>query len=246
MTEPIVIDYSSRDQYSSWKALLELHEIHPYGWTLIGGQMVHLHCWERGAFSPRVTTDADAGLDLRGFPQIAATLTSALQELGFQLAGTTMSDIQHRWIRTDADESRAQLDVVVAHSTGHRARQRTTAAGGRPLESFGIQQALERSETVTVSLGGVLGQVNRPVLLGGLVGKAAALRNAGDNPARHLEDLLTLAALLTARDFQTAMNKRDREHLTYAIEQLNRQGLLAGASVQQTRGIRLVEVLLNR
>ena len=37
MTEPIVIDYSSRDQYSSWKALLELHEIHPYGWTLIGG-----------------------------------------------------------------------------------------------------------------------------------------------------------------------------------------------------------------
>ncbi len=89
MTESIEIDYTSEGQRLSWAALLELYDLHPHGWTLIGGQMVHLHCWARGVASPRVTTDADAGVDVRGFPQIAWTLTSTLQEIGFHLTGTS-------------------------------------------------------------------------------------------------------------------------------------------------------------
>lgn len=38
-------------QTASWHALLDLYERHPEGWTLVGGQMVHLHCAERD-YSP--------------------------------------------------------------------------------------------------------------------------------------------------------------------------------------------------
>lgn len=31
-------------QTASWHALLDLYEAHPTGWTLVGGQMVHLWC----------------------------------------------------------------------------------------------------------------------------------------------------------------------------------------------------------
>ena len=34
-------------QTASWHALMDLYGRHPEGWTLVGGQMVHLHCAER-------------------------------------------------------------------------------------------------------------------------------------------------------------------------------------------------------
>lgn len=224
MAEPVEIDYTSEDQRLSWAALLELYALHPQGWTLIGGQLVHLHCWERAAASSRVTTDADAGLDVRSFPTIAWSLTSTLQAIGFRLAGTTPDGVQHRWVREDKPECVAQIDVVIPNAVGRRAGSRKTVTGGSLLESFGVQQALERSETVDVVLDNVPGRVNRPNLLGGLVGKAAALSNAGDNTGRHLDDLLILAGLLQVADLQTELSRRDRQHLRNALRQLTGQG----------------------
>ena len=40
----IVMPSMSPAQEASWQALLDLYEAFPNGWTLIGGQMVHLHC----------------------------------------------------------------------------------------------------------------------------------------------------------------------------------------------------------
>jgi len=50
------------EQTASWLGLLDLHERLAGGWTLIGGQLVHLHCAERGQFPVRPTNDADARL----------------------------------------------------------------------------------------------------------------------------------------------------------------------------------------
>lgn len=37
----------SAGQEQAWHALMDLHELVPTDWSLVGGQMVHLHCAER-------------------------------------------------------------------------------------------------------------------------------------------------------------------------------------------------------
>lgn len=76
-------------------------------------------------------------------------------------------------------------------------------------------QALRRTETVAVTVAGREGWVRRPNLVGALVGKAAALTNAGDpGRGRHRRDFVILAGLLTARDFRgEAVTKKDRRRV---------------------------------
>lgn len=114
------------------------------------------------------------------------------------------------------------------------------------LESFGIQQALRRTSAVAVSLDGVAGSVNRPNLLGGLVSKAAALRNVGDSAERHLEDFLILCALLTASDLQAGLTQRDRQHISNALGKLERTGRIPSATKPQQRGVSLMRAALSR
>lgn len=66
-----------------------------------------------------------------------------------------------------------------------------------------------------MTVAGREGSVRRPDLVGALVGKAAALSNAGDpGPGRHRRDFAILAALLTARDFRNEeLTKKDRQRL---------------------------------
>ena len=68
---------------------------------------------------------------------------------------------------------------------------------------------------VAVSVAGREGSVRRPHLVGALVGKAAALSNAGDpGLGRHRRDFVVLAGLLTARDFRhEELTKKDRRRL---------------------------------
>lgn len=55
----IVLPPMPPEQTASWMGLLDLHERLAKGWTLIGGQLVHLYCAERGQFPVRPTNDAD-------------------------------------------------------------------------------------------------------------------------------------------------------------------------------------------
>ena len=66
-----------------------------------------------------------------------------------------------------------------------------------------------------MSVAGREGSVRRPNLVGALVGKAAALSNAGDpGLGRHRRDFIILAGLLTARDFRNQeLTKKDRQRL---------------------------------
>lgn len=157
----IVLPDMPPEQTASWLGLLDLSERLADGWTLIGGQLVHLHCAERGAFPMRPTNDADTLIDIRADPMMLTTFTRTLTDLGF------------------------------------------------------ASQALQRSETVAVTVAGREDSVRRPNLVGALVGKAAALSNVGDpGGGRHRRDFVILAGLLTARDFRNEeLTKKDRQRL---------------------------------
>ena len=70
-------------QEQSWLGLLEVSALMPTGWCLVGGQMVHLHCYERGSNPQRPTDDVDTALDVRGEPNALMKFTSALSQIGF-------------------------------------------------------------------------------------------------------------------------------------------------------------------
>lgn len=206
----IVLPSMPPEQTASWVGLLELHEQLAHGWTLIGGQLVHLHCAERGQFPVRPTNDADTVIDVRADPAMLITFTGVLTDLGFTSAGISAEGLQHRWVRGDAS-----IDVLLPEGIGERARLRHGVTGSPTLPTTGGTQALQRSETVAVTVAGREGSVRRPNLVGALVGKAAALSNASDpGLGRHRRDFVILAGMITARDFRDIeLTKKDRQRL---------------------------------
>lgn len=206
----IVLPVMPEEQTASWLGVLDLYDVLPEGWTLIGGQLVHLHCAERGRFSERPTNDADAVVDVRADPTILNTFTQALEDLGFASAGVSVEGRQHRWRR-----GKASIDVLLPEGIGERAVKRKGATGSPTLSTQGGTQALQRSEVVSVTVDDREGSVRRPNLVGALVVKAAAHTNVGDqDPRRHRRDFVALAALVTARDFaDERLSKKDRQRL---------------------------------
>jgi hypothetical protein len=198
------------EQTASWHGLLDLHERLDSGWTLIGGQLVHLHCAERGQFPVRPTNDADTVVDVRADPKMLYMFTEALVELGFTSVGVSAEGLEHRWKRDNAT-----IDVLLPEGVGERARRRSGVTGSPSLSSEGGSQALRRSETMAVTVDGREGFVLRPTLVGALIAKAAAHRNVGDRGRRrHRQDFLLLARLITASDFRSEeLTKSDRRRL---------------------------------
>lgn len=199
-----------KEQTASWLGLLDLYETLPDHWTLIGGQLVHLHCAERGAFMERPTNDADTVIDVRADPTFLRTFTRALVGIGFESAGVSAEGREHRWKRGDAS-----IDVLLPEGIGERARERKGATGSPTLSTEGGTQALHRSEVVAVTVASRRGFVRRPNLVGALVVKAAAHTNVGDwDSRRHRRDFLALASLVTAGDFAgETLSKTDRWRL---------------------------------
>ncbi len=210
MAERVQMPAMNEAQKQSWYALMDLYERVNSDWTLIGGQLVHLHCAERGVSPTRPTNDVDTVVDIRAAPKILATFTGALKDLGFtpEISG---DGIQHRWRRDDA-----QIDVLIPEGVGERAATRTGAGGAPTISSPGTTQALQRSEPVMILAEGRTGTVLRPNLIGALVSKAAARTEIASDRAstRHCTDFVVLANLVSARDFrETELNKRDRRRL---------------------------------
>jgi len=206
----IVLPAMPPEQTASWLGILDLYEQLNEGWTLIGGQLVHLHCAERGEFGVRPTNDADTVIDVRADPTILHTFTKTLEDLGFEAAGISAEGRQHRWTRGDAS-----IDVLLPEGIGEYASERRGVTGSPTLPTEGGTQALRRTEVVPVSVDGREGFVRRPNLVGALVVKAAAHTNPGDRDLRrHRRDFVILAGLITARDFAGEdVNKTDRRRL---------------------------------
>ncbi len=210
MAEPIELPVMNVAQRQSWHALMELYERVSTDWALIGGQLVHLHCAERGVSPTRPTNDADTVVDIRASQTMLATFTGALKGMGFS-PETTGDGIQHRWRRDEA-----QLDVLIPEGAGAKAAARHGAGGAPTIAAPGTTQALNRSEPVTILVEGRSGTVLRPNLVGALVGKAAARTEIAKDraSARHCTDFVVLANILSARDFRAEeLSKKDRARL---------------------------------
>ena len=213
--EPIVMPAMLAAQVASWHALMDLHDLVRDQWTLVGGQMVHLHCAERDT-DPERPTD-DAVVDVRAGGYMLERFTRALLDLGF-VPYTPGEGFQHRWIRNNGGVP-AQIDVLRPDGIGERAAARHGAGGAPTLATPGGTQALSRSRSVLVTAEGRSGWVRRPNLLGALVMKAAAHTAVGD-PARgrHRFDFAVLASLVAASDFRSEkMTRKDCRRLRAII-----------------------------
>ena len=224
-----------------WVAVFELHERMPKDWTLVGGQMVLLHCIERGTFPVRATNDLDAVLDVRANAHVLLDFTSHLQQVGFKPTGTSPQGHQHRWVRDDVS-----IDVMIPRHVGERAARRTGVTRATTLETPGAQQALNRSATVEMLVAGRNGQVNRPSLLGSLVAKAAAhtvLVDPGRD--RHLLDFVTLAALVTSTDGVQRATRRDRYYLEGMLGALTHRPDVVASVSGGAEGVQRVRQLVQ-
>lgn len=184
------------DQAASWHVLMDLHEALPGRWTIVGGQMVHLHCAERGASPPRSTDDVDTLLDVKAHPTILEDFTAGLVGASFEPV-TSGDGLQHRWRRGSA-----QIDVLISDKLGTR-KTYLTVAGAPTVGTPGAALVLNRSEDVTISVAGRVGTVRRPTLAGALVAKSTA-HTVGGGHERHRQDFAVLASLLRAADLRAA------------------------------------------
>ncbi len=201
-------------QAASWHGLMDVHDHLAHGWTLVGGQMVHLHCAERNHAPTRPTDDIDAVIDVRADPNMLRGFTEVLVALGFAADGISAEGVQHRWKRGEAT-----IDVLLPDGVGARASARSGVTGSPTISAPGGTQALERSASVAVSVNGRSGFVRRPDFVGALIMKAAAHTSVGDaGKRRHRLDFITLAALVAARDFRGSdLSRKDRRRLADMI-----------------------------
>ncbi len=210
---PVVFPPMSAAQTQAWWALIELGQRVDAGWTLVGGQLVHLHCRERGASPSRPTDDGDAALDVRAHPDMLRTFTEALVAIGFAPDARSGYGLQHRWIR-----DLAVIDVLIPRHLGERAASRAGAGGGPTIAAPGAQGALNRTERVTVIVAGATGEVPRPTLVGAIAAKAAALEIVNDPRwKRHVQDLVILSTLIRRSDDFTVYSMRDFQRVRNAI-----------------------------
>ena len=241
MTE-VVFPPMSNAQTQAWHALLELGRRFETGWTLVGGQLVHLHCRERGATPSRPTDDGDAALDIRARPQMLMEFTTALAEMGFEAEAPSGFGVQHRWISSDA-----VIDVLIPRFLGERAEGRAGAGGNPTLAAPGAQGALDRTERVEVVVGDQRGYVPRPTLVGAIAAKAAALEII-DDPywKRHVQDLTILSTLIRRTDDFSTYSTRDFQRVRNAIGRTVTDPSIIASIEDGVSGLDRLRLALNR
>ncbi|WP_375001124.1 hypothetical protein [Aeromicrobium sp. CTD01-1L150] len=222
----------------SWHALMDLHEALRGRWTVVGGQMVHLHCAERGTFPLRSTDDADALLDAKSHPSILKDFTAGLVDAGFEPL-TSGSGHQHRW-----QKDRAQIDVLISNKLGER-KTFLTVTGAPTVGTPGAVLVLNRSEDIAVELAGRVGTVRRPTLVGSLIAKAAA-HTVGEGRDRHRQDFAVLASMLNAGDLRGAdLARREKRYLAQMVEAIQADPVALHLAPDVRSGLaRLQQILL--
>ena len=88
---PILDDY----EYALWDTLLELSDLRPQEWILIGGQMVLVHATEAGVRPPRLSADLDVLVNARVVAGGVREFVRAIESRGFVLAGASPQGVAH-------------------------------------------------------------------------------------------------------------------------------------------------------
>lgn len=232
----------SNAQTQAWHALLELGRRFDSGWTLVGGQLVHLHCRERGANPSRPTDDGDAALDVRARPHMLMDFTSALLDMGFEAETPSAFGIQHRWTRGEA-----VIDVLIPRFLGERAELRRGADGNPTLAAPGAQGALDRTELVEIVVGDQRGTIPRPNLVGAIATKAAALEIIHDPYwKRHVQDLTILSTLIRRTDDFSHYSSRDFQRVRNAIGRTVNDPSIIALIEGATAGLDILRLALDR
>lgn len=179
---------------------------------LIGGLMVQLHAIERGVLDVRPTGD----IDILGQARPQGTLSSidaALRREGFEAILEDLDGYARRYVRDG-------LIIDLLAPDGIRPAP-DLGGGRRALGVPGGSQALTRSETVTVTVGGRSFQLHRPSLLGAVLIKARSLMVHRD-PESQREDLLLLLALVEdPRRMASELRRSERRWLRAAERRLS-------------------------
>lgn len=201
-------------QAQAWGVLVDLYEIIPGNWTIVGGQMVYAHCMDRGFIGARPTTDADAVLDVRARGKILHEFTAALKDMGFVPERDNTAGHQSHWER-----SGVRVDVMIPTGLGGRASIRPGVTGATALQTPGAQKALNRTGSVDVAWPGFAGgAVPLPSMLGALVAKSRAFQvDRQQGRDRHLEDLLVLAQIARPRDALSDADRAERRTLAAGV-----------------------------
>lgn len=119
--EPVRLPTSAGHDDDLWDTLVDLCDVRPGEWTLIGGQMVLLHALEHGVGPPRVSTDLDVLVNARIVPGAIAAFAADLEGLRFEQDGISPDGIAHRYRR-----NRVTIDVLAPDGLGERVDLTTT------------------------------------------------------------------------------------------------------------------------
>lgn len=211
-TDPVELPTLSGHDDELWLTLIELSDLRPGEWTLVGGQMVFLHAMEHRVIPPRVSTDLDVLVNARVVTGGVREFVVAIESIGFELDGASPEGLAHRYGR-----GKVSVDVLAPEGLGLRA-DLTTTPPGRTLQVPGGTQALNRTELLPVRVGSLTGLVPRPSLLGAIVSKAVAV-DVDDVPDAQRQDLALLLSLvvdplamagdLTAKDRRRLRERRE-------------------------------------
>ncbi|MDR1861555.1 MAG: hypothetical protein LBQ41_00790 [Candidatus Ancillula sp.] len=136
---PVMLD----SEQQLWETLFDVSKIYPDNWTLVGGQMVYLHCVERGGQMIRVTNDLDALLNVRAKSDALYDFTKRLTDIGFDSVGVSPEGYEHRWIK-----DKVQIDILIPDHLGEQAQSKLSVHGFKTIATPGAQQALDRTEKI--------------------------------------------------------------------------------------------------
>jgi hypothetical protein len=219
---PVRLPIEDEASLAAWTTVMDLARHRRQGWTLVGGQMVHLLAWEHGEDSPRVTTDADVVINVRAYPKALAEFTTRLLTAGYHEDGVSPEGMGHRYRNTAVPET--SIDVLLPE--GLDTRKFRTVTGARTIAVPGSVQALERSLRRKVNVNGTEGVIIRPDVHAAMVLKAAAYQDEFGKSAaeRHLRDFAVLVSLY-ARHYPVAelaerLTKKDRSRIATALGSL--------------------------
>jgi len=205
--EPVRLPTLAGHDDELWDTLIELSEVRPGEWTLIGGQMVFLHAIENDATPPRISTDLDVLVNARITGRPIAAFAEGLEDLGFEQDGISPDGIAHRYRR-----NRVTIDVLAPEGLGERA-DLTTTRPGRTVQVPGGTQALDRTELLPVATSNRAGHVPRPSLLGAVVGKALAVAVDDVPDAQRLDFVFLLSLIVDPFTLADQLTTKDRRRI---------------------------------